>query len=97
MREIKKRSDGRLGFRVRVQPSASKSELLGWNPAGELRVKVAAPAREDAANKKLAAFLAKRLSVPRSEIIIESGGRSRLKTLSVPAEAVDILRELPTL
>lgn len=82
---------------MRVQPSASKSELLGWNPAGELRVKVAAPAQEGAANKKLTVFLAKRLSVPRSEIIIESGSRSRLKTVSVPAEAVDLLRELPDL
>ena len=97
MREIRKRSDGRFGFRVRVQPSASKSELLGWNPAGELRVKVAAPAREGAANKKLTFFLAKRFSVPRSEIIIESGSRSRLKTVSVPAEAVEFLQELPIL
>lgn len=82
---------------MRVQPSASKSELLGWNPAGELRVKVAAAAREGAANKKLTVFLAKWLSVPRSEIIIESGSRSRLKTVSVPAEAVDLLLELPDL
>ena len=97
MREIRKRSDGRFGFRVRVQPSASKSELLGWNPAGELRVKVAAPAREGVANRKLTAFLAKQLSISRSDIVIESGSRSRLKTVSVPAEAVDFLEELPIL
>jgi uncharacterized protein (TIGR00251 family) len=95
MREIKRRSDGRIGFRVRVRPSAKKTELLGWSTAGELRITVAAPPRAGEANRALISFLAEWLSLPKEEIVIESGGQSRIKTVSAPASAVETLRELP--
>ncbi len=95
MKEIKTRGDGRLGFRVRIRPSAPRSELLGWTPAGELRISVAAPPVEGKANAKLIAFLSKRLSVPKGEIRIETGGRGRLKILSVPASVREALMALP--
>jgi uncharacterized protein (TIGR00251 family) len=97
MKEIKTRSDGRLGFRVRIQPSAPRSELLGWNTAGELRILIAAPPVEGKANTKLIALLAKRLSVPKGEIRIETGERGRLKILSVPGTAREGLLALPDL
>ena len=97
MKDIKTRGDGRLGFRVRIRPSAPRSELLGWTPAGELRISVAAPPVEGEANAKLIALLAKRLSVPKGEIRIETGERGRLKILSVPGSAREALLALPDL
>jgi uncharacterized protein (TIGR00251 family) len=95
MKEIKDSGEGRIRFRVRVQPSAPRNELLGWNTAGELRIKVAAPPHEGEANKELVKFLAKRFSLPRREIIVESGGKSRSKTISAPAALAAELRALP--
>lgn len=95
MKEIETRGDGRLGFRVRIRPSAPRSELLGWNPAGELRISIAAPPVEGKANAKLVALLAKRLSVPKGEVRIEAGERGRIKILSVPGTARETLLALP--
>ncbi len=95
MRKVHDRNDGRVGFRVRVQPSAPVNGLLGWNAAGELRVRIAAPPAEGAANRKLISYLAKRLSLRKSDIRIESGETSRLKTISVPASVRDLLVEMP--
>ena len=95
MKEIKDSGQGRIRFRVRVQPAAPRNELLGWNTAGELRIKVAAPPHEGEANKELVRFLAKRFSLPRREIIVESGEKSRSKTVSAPASLKEILETLP--
>ncbi len=95
MKEIKIRGDGRLGFRVRLKPSAPRSKLLGWNPAGELRILIAAPPVEGKANKKLIALLSKRLSVPKSDVCIEAGEKGRVKIVTVPAAAEQALLELP--
>jgi uncharacterized protein len=95
MKEIKDSDDGRIRFRVRIQPAAPRDELLGWNTAGELRIKVAAPPHEGEANKKLVAFLAKRFGVAKREIVVESGEKSRTKTISAPASIAEALREIP--
>ena len=95
MKDIKDRNGARIGFRVRIQPSAPRNELLGWNTAGELRVKVAAPAREGAANAELVSFLAKSFGVAKREIVVEAGVSSRSKVLSAPASIGEALRALP--
>jgi len=97
MKDIKDRTGARIGFRVRIQPSAPRNELLGWNTAGELRVKVAAPPREGEANAELVAFIAKSFDVARREIVVESGASSRSKVLSAPASVAEALRALPEL
>ena len=95
MKDIKDSGSGRIRFRVRVQPAAPRNELLGWNTAGELRIKVAAPPREGEANEELVRFLAKRFSLPRREIVVESGEKSRSKIVSAPAALAEALRALP--
>jgi uncharacterized protein (TIGR00251 family) len=95
MMEIKDSGRGRIRFRVRVQPAAPRNELLGWNTAGELRIKVAAPPHEGEANKELVKFLAKRFAVARREIVVESGEKSRAKSISAPASISEALREIP--
>jgi uncharacterized protein (TIGR00251 family) len=95
MREIRDRGEGRIGFRVRVRPSAPRNELLGWNAAGELRISIAAAAREGAANTKLISFFAKRFGVRKREITIESGEHARVKVISAPASINEALLDLP--
>ena len=95
MKEIRDNGQGRIRFRVRVQPAAPRNELLGWNAAGELRIKVAAPPREGEANRELVSFLAKRFSVAKREIALESGEKSRVKMISAPASLAEALMKLP--
>ena len=95
MKLIESKHDGRVGFRIRVQPSSRKDEIVGWNEEGELRIRLAAPPVEGAANKRIPVFLAKHLGLKKRDIIIESGEKSRTKLLSAPASARTRLEELP--
>ena len=93
MKRIEPRQDGRVGFRIRVQPSSRKDEILGWNGEGELRIRLAAPPVEGAANKRIPVYLAKQLGLKKRDIVIESGEKSRSKLLSAPASARAPLEE----
>lgn len=97
MKDIKDSGGGRVRFRVKIQPASPRNELLGWNTAGELRIRVAAPPREGEANKELVAFLAKRFGVAKREIEIASGAHGRTKLLSVPATLGPALLDIPEL
>ena len=69
-------------FSVRVVPRASRNEIVGLH-GGALKVRVAAPPVEGAANDELVKFLAKQLGVPRSAVMLVSGTSSRNKTIRV--------------
>ena len=78
---IEKRGDG-VRFRVRVQPRASVSAIAGvFDDA--LKVRLAAPPVDGAANEELVALLAHVLGVARSRITIVSGHTGRSKTVEV--------------
>ena len=71
-----------IRLRVRVQPRASRTEIAG--PYGNaVKVRLAAPPVEGAANEALARFIARHLGVPRSAVSIESGATSRSKIIDV--------------
>ncbi len=95
MKQIELKQNGRVGFRIRVQPSSRKDEIVGWNEAGELRVRITAPPVEGAANRRIPVFLARQLGLKKRDIIIESGEKSRSKLLSAPASASAKLEEFP--
>ncbi len=63
-------------------PRASRSEVAGV-AADRLRVRVAAPPVEGAANVELVRFLAEALGVPRTAVAIVAGAASRRKTALV--------------
>lgn len=65
-----------------MQPRASRTELAGLH-GGLLRVRLAAPPVDGAANDTLIRFLADRLQVPRSAMVIDAGARGRRKTVTV--------------
>ena len=69
-----------LFVRVRVQPGASQNSIDGIRD-GALKVRIAAPPVEGAANKALVEYLAKALKIKKSSIEITSGVNSRDKRL----------------
>jgi uncharacterized protein (TIGR00251 family) len=71
---------GRLA--VRVQPGASRDQLLGSRD-GVLIIRVSAPAQEGRANAAVCKMLAKRLGVPASRVSVARGQRSREKLIEV--------------
>ena len=83
---------GALTFAVRVVPRASKTAAAGEHD-GALRVRVAAPPVEGAANEELVRFLAKALGVPARDVEILSGHASKSKRVRVRGvTASDLLR-----
>lgn len=67
---------------VRVVPRAHKSEITGLH--GEaLKVRLAAPPVEGAANRALVAFLADCLGLRPQQVRIEGGERSRQKRVRI--------------
>jgi uncharacterized protein len=85
---------GALVFAVRVVPRASKTAIAGEHD-GALKVRVAAPPVEGAANAELTRFLAKRLGVAVGAVEIVGGHTSKTKVVRVAgARAADLLRLL---
>jgi uncharacterized protein len=85
-------SSGALTFAVRVVPRASKSAIAGEHD-GALKVRVAAPPVEGAANDELVRFLAREFDVPTRDVEIRSGHASKTKIVRVcGATAEQLLR-----
>jgi uncharacterized protein (TIGR00251 family) len=80
-------------FSVRVVPRASRSEVAGLHD-GALRIRVAAPPVEGAANRELVKFLAKRFKVAPSAIRLVSGSNSRNKTIRIENPGAGTREEL---
>jgi uncharacterized protein (TIGR00251 family) len=74
--------NGAVIFSVKVQPRASKDEIVG-EMGGALKVRLRAPAVEGRANEALVEFLAQLLKTSRSAVRILSGDRSRTKRIEV--------------
>ncbi len=82
--------EGGVRVSVHVQPRAARTELAGVHGTA-LKIRLAAPPVDGAANDALAAFLAERFGVPRRAVRIVAGHASRAKIVEldgVPADAV---------
>ena len=73
---------GGLVFSVRVQPRASKNQIMGLY-GDALKINLTAPPVDNAANKACGAFLAGLLSVAKSSVTIVSGHTGRNKQVMV--------------
>lgn len=91
MLRIERRPDG-VRFEVHARPRASRTEFAGVH-GDAVRVRLAAPPVEGAANAELVAFLAKRLGVPKSAVRIVTGERGRRKVVEVQGLSEDRARE----
>jgi uncharacterized protein len=67
---------------LHVQPGARRTEFAGEHD-GRLKVRLAARAIDGAANAALIEFLAGEFGVPRRNVTIEQGLRSRRKRVSI--------------
>lgn len=75
-------NDGNLIFAVRVVPRASKSEIVG-ELNGALKVRIASPPIDGAANAELIKVLAKKFNVSKSAVEILSGQTSKTKQIKI--------------
>ncbi len=86
-----KRVPGGVTLAVRVTPRARKNEIVGV--AGDaLKLKLAAPPVEGAANATLCAFLAEKLGVRKSAVTLIAGQTSRQKVVRVEGVTPDEVR-----
>jgi uncharacterized protein (TIGR00251 family) len=73
--------------RIRVQPRASRTEIAGEHD-GALKVRVAAPPVDGAANEELVRFIAKRMGVAQSRVRVTTGETGRSKVIEI--DGVDV-------
>jgi uncharacterized protein len=74
--------DGSVRFAVRVQPRASRSEIVGVH-GDAMKIRLSAPPVDGAANEALVELIAGALGVGRRAVRIVSGESSRSKVVEV--------------
>ncbi len=80
---IQSKEDARgVTFAVRIIPRASRSEIVGEHD-GALRVRIAAPPVDGAANRELIRLLAKKFKVPQGSVEIILGTSSKKKVVRI--------------
>lgn len=84
---------GRIRLLIKAVPGASKNAFAGIQD-GRLRVKIAAAPEDGKANEELRSFLAKALGVPKKEVSLMGGERSRFKTIGLPLSSEGPLKGL---
>jgi len=82
-----------LTFTVRVVPRAARSSITGEHD-GALRVRVAAPPVDGAANAELLRVLARALDIPARDVEMTSGHTSKLKQVRVRGISREQLQSL---
>ena len=75
---------------AKVQPRASKNEI-GEALGNELKIKIAAPPVDSAANDALGRFLADVLECPRGAVQLVRGQTSRHKVIAIHGMPVEVL------
>jgi len=76
----------RLTLSVRVQPRASKDEIVGIQ-GNHLKIRITAPPVDGRANAYLIQYLAQVFAVPKTRIALLSGESGREKRLLIAAPA----------
>ena len=78
-------------LRVRVQPRAKRSEVVGERE-GSIVVRVAAPPVDGKANEALCALVAAAAGVPRTRVRVVRGAHRREKVIAVEGVAGEDVR-----
>ena len=85
--------DGSLSVSLHVQPRARKTEIVGVH-GDALKIKVAAPPVDGAANEELIRFFSKFLEVPKASVTLKHGATGRKKVLEVEGVSTAQLTEI---
>jgi uncharacterized protein (TIGR00251 family) len=75
-------SNGLITLTLHIQPGAKTTEIAGLH-GDALKLRLAAPPVDGKANEALIRYLADRLGIPKSAILLRSGQTSRRKMLEV--------------
>ncbi len=90
-----RRDGGKVIVSIDATPGASRTEVTGVNRwRGSLQIRLAAEAKEGAANEELVRFLSEVLGVPRRDVEIARGHRSTRKSVRVPGEPDAVAKRL---
>lgn len=81
LRMIEQRADV-VRIRIRAQPRASRTEVVGQH-GDALKVRIAAPPVDGAANTELVRYIAKRAGVAQSRVRILAGDTGRSKIVEI--------------
>jgi uncharacterized protein len=82
-----------IRFSVRLQPRASKNEIVGLQGTA-LKVRVTAPPVDGLANDALIEFLSKALNISRRNVCIVSGHSSRTKVVEISEAHLESVQRL---
>jgi uncharacterized protein len=77
---------------VHVQPRASKTQLAGLH-GGRLKIRLAAPPVDGAANAALVEFIAEKLGVAKSRVRVVAGVTSRQKVVEVDGVTEEVVAQ----
>lgn len=77
----RREADG-LRLAVRVQPRAGTDRVVGIQ-GGRLKLRIAAAPVDEAANERLVAYLSGLFDVPRAQVRLLQGARSRDKLVAI--------------
>ena len=75
---------------IYIQPRASTTELAGTHD-GLIKIRIAAPPVENAANIALIDFIAKRLGIAKRNVRVVSGMTSRRKILEITGVSAETI------
>jgi uncharacterized protein (TIGR00251 family) len=79
-----------IRLQVYIQPRASKTELAGLH-GGIIKIRIAAPAIENAANRALIDFVAQHLGIAKRFVRVVSGSASRRKILEIEGVSATVI------
>lgn len=87
----------RLLLNIRVQPRASRDEIVGPLGADSLKIRITAAPVDGKANAHLIKFLAKAFGVPKRQVELISGtsGRDKRLAISKPASLPETAQIAP--
>jgi len=78
---------------IYVQPRAQRTEIAGMHD-GRIKLRLAAPPIDGAANVELVAFIAQRLGIAKSKVRVVGGATSRRKVVEIDDVSEQTFREL---
>ena len=91
-----KQAHTRAVLDVSVSPNAPRTEVVGWHD-GALRLRLAAPPVDGAANDTLRKWLAQQLDIPQSQVELLRGQTSRRKQWALDTDEAAVCRWLASL
>lgn len=83
--------DGGVRLQLHIQPRASTTEIAGVH-GDALKIRLAAPPVDGAANEALIRFLAERLGVPRAAVMLIAGLSGRRKLVEARGVGIEDAR-----